>query len=205
MGLLVDVTQVYLQLTSNDKTSIWRTPYSEKRPAGTVRTAAWLSSPFVASSLANIQWQQFRYMADAIQREDACQGELELLHGRRTARKTNAVKIATDVTQARLQVIASGNSAIWRTPYSEKRPAGTVRAAAWQTDVIQNWMRNRDVIELMLGSKAPNYDAYGLFRAAHFHNPAQYSHIVGYTSHFYAHIGAGPKVLHPPMSKLMWV
>lgn len=102
MGLLVDVTQVYLQLTSNDKTSIWRTPYSEKRPAGTVRTAAWLSSPFVASSLANIQWQQFRYMADAIQREDACQGELELLHGRRTARKTNAVKIATDVTQARL-------------------------------------------------------------------------------------------------------
>lgn len=37
-----------------------------------------------ASSLANIQWQQFRYMADAIQREDACQGELELLHGRRT-------------------------------------------------------------------------------------------------------------------------
>ena len=85
-------------------------------------------------------------------------------------------------------------------------------------------MRNRDVIELMLGSKAPNYDAYGLFRAAHFHNPAQYSHIVGYTSHFYAHIGAGPKVLHPPitshfyahigagpkvlhppMSKLMWV
>ena len=149
MGLLVDVTQVYLQLTSNDKTSIWRTPYSEKRPAGTVRTAAWLSSPFVASSLANIQWQQFRYMADAIQREDACQGELELLHGRRTARKTNAVKIATDVTQARLQVIASGNSAIWRTPYSEKRPAGTVRAAAWQTDVIQNWMRNRDVIEFL--------------------------------------------------------
>lgn len=81
---MVDVTQVYLQLTSNDKTSIWRTPYSEKRPAGTVLTAAWLSSPFVASSLANIQWQQFRYMADAIQREDACQGELELLHGRRT-------------------------------------------------------------------------------------------------------------------------
>ena len=99
-----------------------------------------------ASSLANIQWQQFRYMADAIQREDACQGELELLHGRRTARKPNAVKIATDVTQARLQVIASSNSAIWRTPYSEKRPAGTVRAAAWQTDVIQNWMRNRDGI-----------------------------------------------------------
>ena len=28
--------------------------------------------------------------------------------------------------------------------------------------------------------------------------------IVGYTSHFYAHIGAGPKVFHPLMSKLMW-
>ena len=32
----------------------------------------------------------------------------------------------------------------------------------------------------------------------------QYSHIVGYTSHFYAHIGAGPKVFHPLMSELMW-
>ena len=27
----------------------------------------------------------------------------------------------------------------------------------------------------MLGSKAPNYDAYGLFRALHFHNPPNYS------------------------------
>ena len=50
-----------------------------------------------------------------------------------------------------------------------------------------------------------NYDACGLFRATHSPNPAQYSHIVGYTSHFYAHIGAGPKVFHPLMSKLMWV
>ncbi|HBS90781.1 MAG TPA: hypothetical protein DEA56_08695 [Eubacterium sp.] len=33
----------------------------------------------------------------------------------------------------------------------------------------------------------------------------QYSHIVGLSSHFYAHIGAGPKVFHPHMSKLMWV
>ena len=55
---------------------------------------------------------------------------------------------------------------------------------------------------MMLGSKAPNYDAYGLrrvasplgFRAMHSHNPTQYSHIVGCTSHFYAHIGAGSKV-----------
>ena len=45
----------------------------------------------------------------------------ELLHGRRTARKPNAVKTATDVTQVYLQVTASGNSAIWRTPYSEKQ------------------------------------------------------------------------------------
>ena len=57
---------------------------------------------------------------------------------------------------------------------------------------------------MMLGSKAPNNDAYGLFRAAHSHNPPQYSHIVGYASHFYAHIGAGPKAFHPLMSKLMW-
>ncbi|MFR0040477.1 MAG: hypothetical protein ACLS8Y_01575 [Lachnospira sp.] len=46
---------------------------------------------------------------------------------------------------------------------------------------------------------------YGLFRATHSHNPTQYSHIVGLSSHFYAHIGAGPKVFHPPMSELMWV
>ena len=57
---------------------------------------------------------------------------------------------------------------------------------------------------MRLGPKALNYDAYGLFRAAHSHNPTQYSHIVGYTSHFYAHIGADPKALRPPMSKLMW-
>ena len=58
---------------------------------------------------------------------------------------------------------------------------------------------------MMLGAKAPNYDTYGLLRAAHFHNPPQYSHIVGYSSHFHAHIGEGPKVLHPLMSKLMCV
>ena len=56
----------------------------------------------------------------------------------------------------------------------------------------------------MLVSKAPNYDTYGLFRALHSRNPIQYSHIVELTSHFYAHIGAGPKVFQPPMSKLMW-
>ena len=72
----------------------------------------------------------------------------------------------------------------------------------------------------MPGSKAPDFDAYGLLRATHSHNPfyaplrsvlnmchwhiaPQYSHIVGLSSHFYAHIGAGPKVFRPPMSKLM--
>lgn len=57
----------------------------------------------------------------------------------------------------------------------------------------------------MLGSKGSNYDACGLFRASHFHNPPRYSHIVGYISRFYAHIGAGQKVFLPHMSKLMWV
>ena len=73
----------------------------------------------------------------------------------------------------------------------------------------------------MSGSKAPDFDAYGLFHATHSHvsaplrsvlgmchwhiaHPTHYSHIVGLSSHFYAHIGAGPKVFHPPMSKLMW-
>ena len=62
-----------------------------------------------------------------------------------------------------------------------------------------------DLNIMMWVSKVPNYDAYGLFRALHSHNPPQYSHIVGLSSHFYAHIGSGPKVFHPPMSKLMWI
>ena len=64
---------------------------------------------------------------------------------------------------------------------------------------------NKDIIAINdVGVKSPNYDAYGLFRALHSHNPPNYSHIVGLSSHFYAHIGAGPKVFHPLMSKLMW-
>ena len=62
-----------------------------------------------------------------------------------------------------------------------------------------------EILYFDVGVKSPNYDAYGLFRALHSHNPLQYSHIVGLSSHFYAHIGAGPKVFHPPMSKLMWI
>ena len=54
------------------------------------------------------------------------------------------------------------------------------------------------------GTKAPDFDTYGLLRATHYCNPTQYSHIVGLSSHFYAHIGAGPKAFHPLMSKLMW-
>ena len=60
-------------------------------------------------------------------------------------------------------------------------------------------------IYMMPGSKAPDFDTYGLLRATHSHNPTQYSHIVGLSSHFCAHIGAGPKVFHPLMSKLMYV
>ena len=57
---------------------------------------------------------------------------------------------------------------------------------------------------MMSGSKAPDFDAYGLLRATHSHNPAQYSHIVGLSSHFYAHIGAGLKVILPPVCKHTW-
>ena len=56
----------------------------------------------------------------------------------------------------------------------------------------------------MLGSKAPNNDANGLFRATHSHNPTRYSHIVVLTPHFYAHIGAGLKVILPPVCKHTW-
>lgn len=58
---------------------------------------------------------------------------------------------------------------------------------------------------MTLGSKVHDFDAYELLRATHSHNSTQYSHIVGLSSHFYAHIGAGHKVIHPHMSKLMWV
>jgi len=57
---------------------------------------------------------------------------------------------------------------------------------------------------MMSGAKVPDFDAYGLFRAPPPPTPPQYSHIVGLSSHFYAHIGAGPKVFRPHMSKLMW-
>ena len=42
VGLLTDVMQVYLHMTADNKTSIWRTPYSEKRSVRPVRAAAWL-------------------------------------------------------------------------------------------------------------------------------------------------------------------
>ena len=64
--------------------------------------------------------------------------------------------------------------------------------------------KNSPLVLRTLGAKAPSYDVYGLLCAVHSRNPAQYSHIVGYTSHFYAHIGAGPKALRPLMSKLTW-
>ncbi len=42
---------------------------------------------------------------------------------------------------------------------------------------------------------------YGLFRASRSHNPTRYSDIVELTLHFYPHIGAGPKVIHPSSCK----
>ena len=48
----------------------------------------------------------------------------------------------------------------------------------------------------MSGSKAPDYDTYGLLRTTCSHNPTQHSHIVVLTPYFYAHIGAGHKVIY---------
>ncbi len=60
------------------------------------------------------------------------------------------------------------------------------------TEAIEILEKNNDKFDYkMSGSKAPDFDAYGLLRATHSHNPTQYSHIVGLSSHFYAHIGAG--------------
>ena len=46
-------------------------------------------------------------------------------------------------------------------------------------------------------------DAHGLLRATHSHNPTRHSHIVGFASHFYAHVGASPKTMRSHVSKLM--
>lgn len=57
---------------------------------------------------------------------------------------------------------------------------------------------------MMSGSKVPNFDTCELFRASHFHNFPQYSHIVGLSSHFHVHIVGVPRS-NPPISELMWV
>ena len=41
----------------------------------------------------------------------------------------------------------------------------------------------------MSGAKVPDFDAYGLFRAAHSHNPPQYEHKSGMIVPRYANIG----------------
>ena len=38
---------------------------------------------------------------------------------------------------------------------------------------------------MMLGTKVPNYDIYGLFRVTRFHNPAPYSDIAELKLHFF--------------------
>ena len=92
--------------------------------------------------------------------------------------------------------------------FSQKQKAGLINKPAFLYDrkflSCSARMCYDTFFIMMSGSKVLNYDACGLFRALHSHNPAQYSHIVGLTSHFYAHIGVGPKVFHPLMSKLMW-
>ena len=90
-----------------------------------------------------------------------------------------------------------------KTENFEKTRLSIVKLAVWL--VYNAFLILYNGYRMMWVSKVPNYDAYGLFRALHSHNPPQYSHIVGLSSHFYAHIGAGPKVFHPSMSKLMWI
>ena len=90
-----------------------------------------------------------------------------------------------------------------KTENFEKTRLSIVKLAVWL--VYNAFLILYNGYRMMWVSKVPNYDAYGLFRALHSHNPPQYSHIVGLSSHFYAHIGAGPKGFQPPMSKLMWI
>ena len=55
-----------------------------------------------------------------------------------------------------------------------------------------------------VGDKSPQPGCLRIVPCCALPQSPQYSHIVGYTSHFYAHIGAGPKAFHPLMSKIMW-
>ena len=72
----------------------------------------------------------------------------------------------------------------------EQEKKQVVQMAEYIDTMEENIVKNLLIIDrMMLGAKAPNYDAYGLFRAAHSHIPAQYSHIVGYISHFYGMTG----------------
>ena len=89
----------------------------------------------------------------------------------------------------------------WNNFATDKNPALTLFIV--QNFPLPSFHSSFNIV--MSGSKAPDFDAYGLFRATHSHNPTLYSHIVGLSSHFYAHSGAGPKVFHPLMSKLIWV
>ena len=62
------------------------------------------------------------------------QGGFELLHGRRTAYKSHAVRLWADVMQVYLHMTADDKTDIWRTPYSENTPTGWIRTTARQTD-----------------------------------------------------------------------
>ncbi|WP_207718443.1 hypothetical protein, partial [Faecalicatena fissicatena] len=74
-----------------------------------------------------------------------------------------------------------------KTENFEKTRLSIVKLAVWL--VYNAFLILYNGYRMMWVSKVPNYDAYGLFRALHSHNPPQYSHIVGLSSHFYAHIG----------------
>ena len=79
--------------------------------------------------------------------------------------------------------------------------------AAFAVDTLLNEINAPDSTckQNDVGVKIPDFDACGLIHATHSLNPTQYSHIAGLTSHFYAHIGAGPKIFPPLMSELIWV
>ena len=56
----------------------------------------------------------------------------------------------------------------------------------------------------MLGSKAPTQCQRIVSVLRTPINPTRYSHIMVLTPHFYAHIGAGLKVILPPVCKHTW-
>ena len=71
-------------------------------------------------------------------------------------------------------------------------------------EVIKPLMCKHMWFHYVLTLESVKFNSNGLLRAAHSHNPAQYSHNTVLTHCLYAHIVVGQEVIKPLMCKHMW-